>query len=82
MRTFVLSLLASVLAGLTIAIISVFIQTPMTHLGIDVVYWGLPLPWSMRVIPTRIQSIDPFNLASDIVFWAAAHRDFYSASGT
>ena len=66
-----LSLIASALVGLTITIVSVFIQTPMTHLGIDVVYWGLPLPWSMRVIPTRIHSIDPFNFVSDVVFWIA-----------
>ena len=41
----------------------------MGQLGIDVVYRGLPLSWTMQVIPTRIQSIDWINLAVDAVFW-------------
>ena len=63
------SLLASVLVGVAITLISGLIQTPMGHLGVDVIYWGLPLSWTMRVIPTRFQSIDWLNLAADCVFW-------------
>jgi hypothetical protein len=63
-------LVASVLVGAAVTVISGFIQTPpMAHLGVDVVYWGLPLSWTMRVIPTRFQSIDWFNLVADLVFW-------------
>lgn len=64
-----LGLLVSVVVGVVITLISGLIQTPMGHLGIDVVYWGIPLPWTMRVIPTQFQSIDWFNLAADLVFW-------------
>jgi hypothetical protein len=69
--TILFSLLASVLVGVVITVISGFVQTPMAHLGVDVVYWGIPLSWSMRVIPTRFQSIDWLNLAADLIFWIA-----------
>lgn len=62
-------LLASVVVGVAVTLISGLVQTPMAQLGIDVVYWGLPLPWTMRVIPTRFQSVDWLNLAADAVFW-------------
>jgi hypothetical protein len=64
-----LGLVASVAVGAAITLISGLIQTPMGHLGVDVVYWGIPLPWTMRVIPTRFQSIDWLNLIADLVFW-------------
>ena len=63
------SLLASVVVGVVITLVSGFIQTPMPHLGVDVVYWGIPLPWTMRVIPTLFQSIDWLNLVADLLFW-------------
>ena len=64
-----LSLLASVFVGVVITLLSGLIQTPMGHLGVDVIYWGVPLSWTMRVIPTRFQSIDWLNLAADCIFW-------------
>jgi hypothetical protein len=64
-----LSLLVSVVVGVAITLISGLIQTPMAHLGVDVVYWGMPLPWTMRVIPTQFQSIDWLNLIADLAFW-------------
>ena len=64
-----LSLLASVVFGIAITLISGLIQTPMAHLGVDVVYWGIPLPWTMRVVPTRFQSIDWLSLIADLLFW-------------
>jgi Tfp pilus assembly protein PilN len=39
-----LSLLASVVVGIAITLISGLVQTPMAQLGVDVVYWGIPLP--------------------------------------
>jgi hypothetical protein len=65
----ILSLVASVFVGIAITLVSGAFQTPMGQLGIDVVYRGLPLFWTMQVIPTRIQSIDWINLAVDAVFW-------------
>jgi hypothetical protein len=64
-----LSLLASVVVGVAITLVSGLIQTPMGHVGVDVIYWGFPLSWTMRVIPTRFQSIDWLNLAADCIFW-------------
>ena len=61
--------MVSVLVGGAVTLISGYIHTPMDHLGVDVVYWGLPLSWTMRVIPTHFQSIDWFNLMVDLVFW-------------
>jgi hypothetical protein len=70
MKTRILrSLLASVVVGVMVTLISGFIQTPMGHLGVDVVYWGVPLAWTMQVIPTQFQSIDWFNFIADLAFW-------------
>jgi hypothetical protein len=68
---FVYSLLASVVVGVVITLLSGFIQTPMGHLGVDVVYWGIPLTWRMWVIPTHFQSIDWLNLIVDLSFWVS-----------
>ena len=64
-----LTLFVSVVIGTVITLISRLIQTPMSHLGIDVMYWGIPLPWTIRVIPTHFQSIVWSNLIADLVFW-------------
>jgi len=64
-----LSLLASVAVGVAVTLISGVIQTPMGHLGVDVVYWGAPLPWTMQVIPTHFYSVDWGNFTADLVFW-------------
>jgi hypothetical protein len=64
-----LSMIASVVVGIAITLISSFFQPPMVHLGIDVVYWGLPLPWTMQVIPTRFYSLAWVNLIIDLIFW-------------
>jgi hypothetical protein len=64
-------LLASAVVGVVIALISGLIQTPMSPIGIDVVSWGIPLPWISRVIPTRFQSVDWINLTANVIFWAA-----------
>jgi hypothetical protein len=64
-----LCLLASVVLGIAITLISGLIQTPMGHLGVDVIYWGIPLPWTMRVIPTHFQSTDWVNFLADSAFW-------------
>jgi hypothetical protein len=70
-RRILLIILASVVVGIVITLISGLVQTPMAQLGVDVVYWGIPLPWTMRVIPTHFQSIDWFNFLADSVFWVA-----------
>ncbi len=70
MKTIILlRLLASVVVGIVITLISGLIQTPMGRLGVDVVYWGISLPWTMRVIPTHFQSIDWVNFLADSAFW-------------
>ena len=66
-KRILLSLLASVVIGTAITLISGLTQTPMAHLGVDVVYWGIPLSWTMRVILTSFQSIDFLNLIADLV---------------
>jgi hypothetical protein len=43
----------------------------MAHLGVDVVYWGIPLMWITRVIPTHFQHIVWLNLIADLAFWIA-----------
>src|SRR5208282_426409 len=70
MRTSTLvSFAVSVVVGSAITLLSKFIQTPRPQLGVDVVYWGIPLSWTMWVIPTRFQSIDWFNFFADFLFW-------------
>jgi len=69
MKTKILTGLLASVVGVVITLVSGFIQTPMPHLGVDVVYWGIPLPWIMRVIPTLLQTIDWLNLVADLVFW-------------
>ena len=65
------TLLVSTVIGAAITLISGHIQTPTPQLGIDVVYWGIPLSWTMRVIPTRFQSIDWINLTLDLLIWTS-----------
>jgi len=65
-----LGVLASVVIGVVITLISGLIQTPMTHLGVDVEYWGIPLSWITYVIPTRFRHIDWLNFIADLAFWA------------
>jgi hypothetical protein len=42
----------------------------MTHLGVDVEYWGVPLSWITYVIPTRFRHVDWLNFIADLAFWA------------
>jgi hypothetical protein len=57
-----------VVIGVAITRINGFVQTPMVPMAVDVVYWGIPLPWAMTVIPTRLRSVDWLNFITDLVF--------------
>jgi len=58
----------SVVVGVTTTLISGLFLTPVARLGIDVIRWGLPLPWIMRVVPSESQVLWD-NLVADFAFW-------------
>lgn len=68
MKTWERILAVSLLIGSVMAGITGLFQTP-GRIGIDVIYWGFPVSWWMRVIPTHIESLILENLLFDIVFW-------------
>lgn len=51
-KRIIIVVLASVVIGVAITRITGFDQTPMVPMAVDVVYWCIPLPWTMTVIPT------------------------------
>lgn len=62
------TVLASVVFGVVMTLISGLFRTPLERMGVDVVRSGLPLVWSMRVIPRPIYVVwDSFLV--DVVFW-------------
>ncbi len=67
-KPFVIAICSIVAAGV-ITYLTGFVQTPLAHLGVDVVYWGIPLPWMSRVIPTRFNNLVWINLIVDLAFW-------------
>jgi len=60
--------LSSIVIGVVITLASGLFRTPFERVGVDVVRSGLPLVWSMRVIP-RPTSVIWSNFLVDIGFW-------------
>lgn len=65
----VLSVMISLVAGVSITSISGFFKDPLTRMDIDVVQRGIPLPWSFQVIPQQVSHILWDALLTDIIFW-------------
>jgi len=60
--------LPSVMVGLMITWVSGFFMTPLLRMGVDVVHRGMPVPWSIQVIP-REGSVLWFSFVEDLAFW-------------
>lgn len=65
LRTFL-----SIAMGAAISLLSGLFKPPFTRILIDVVEWGAPLSWLMRVIPIRMYSINLPNQVIDLAFWS------------
>ena len=64
------TLLASVLVGVVVTLISGLFRAPVSRIGVDVVLRGAPLAWMIQVIP-RAGSVLWIRFIADAVFWAA-----------
>ena len=60
--------LLSATVGFMITLISGFFMTPFLRMGVDVVHRGMPLPWSIQVIP-RSANVLWVSFVEDVAFW-------------
>ncbi len=70
MKRVTMILIASIIVGVILTLITGQFLDPFAGIQIDIVEYGAPFAYVSRVIPTRITSYDYVSAIVDVIFWS------------